>query len=459
MRDFFVTFLIETSNSPSSKMKLSVIKLIVFLFCAMGSMYQMIITSQLYLSYETITTVNYETRPIIDLPALTFCAEKTNFLKQDHFHQLFGYEFNKSLSETERNKIFDYLSQKSIKSQFQALYSLEVLLSKLNCTAFGPNATYRDCGSISPIRLSIDGRFYCFTLFSKSEEQTEQDFKVDVGTKYEYTFLFLVNLEIPLWIERLLVVIHTNDKMVSELFNIHKTTLGLHDKIKTLNYRMTTIKRLPFPYATDCKDYLATEHTSSEDCIVKCEIDSSILYSEPISQYYSMTDQSLDLNFTNKIKESEHCLQICDRKKECDQVYYELEQYEWKKSIKDKHLVNLKMPLDPVRSYVQTPRINLDEFLCYMASISNLWFGFSMIMLSTVIQQFINQVMKININFQKNLFLKHKSKKHFTDVPVQGFSLIPGVNNRVIPPNRSQNTRWAHRENNCRWWARTHELH
>ena len=68
----------------------------------MGSMYQLIKTSDLYFRYETITTVDYETKAVIDLPGITICAETSHFLTPHHFHDLFGYEYNTTLLSTEK---------------------------------------------------------------------------------------------------------------------------------------------------------------------------------------------------------------------------------------------------------------------------------------------------------------------------------------------------------------------
>ena len=397
-----------------SKMEINSIKIVVFLFCVMGSGYQLIETSHLFFRYETTTNVNFETTTVTDLPGLTLCAYKSHFLRSDHFVQRFGHKKNSTLSSTESDQILEYLNSMSIKDQFKALMTAEELLLSLNsCKTLGPHGTNISCELVSPLKLSIDGKFYCFTLFSEQHpNQTQHKDYISHVIRFEYDFLYLVVLELPRWIDSMVILMHPKEHRVVKLLNTDLATLDFTEMpLKVFNYKETTIRRLPKPYSTDCKDYTKTGFISSEDCLVKCKIKYSMQNMKPISFLYLMDDQNSDLHFRPRTETYDEsagrmCREKCGQQKKCFQRYYELIQYEWN-GLTNENLIKVRVPFKPRMYYKQTPRIQVDEFLCYIASISNLWFGFSIVMFWKVIQRIINYVLKFKIKlFVKKFFVK-----------------------------------------------------
>ncbi len=57
------------------------------LFCLIDCLFEINEISQIYLSYETITKIRYETEAIISLPAITVCSDKRYLIRDEYIHE------------------------------------------------------------------------------------------------------------------------------------------------------------------------------------------------------------------------------------------------------------------------------------------------------------------------------------------------------------------------------------
>jgi hypothetical protein len=122
-------------------------------------------------------------------------------------------------------------------------------------------------------------------------------------------------------------------------------------------------------------------------------------------------NSSLDLNLSDK------CKKYCGNFKDCYKEYFHLDETRMKGDIYEDFFTFLNLPTLPNTIIKHTAKMHFEEFLCFIASIVSLWFGFSVIMLTDVclliVKNFIkiinrkNQIIIINqrIRLQKNSYI------------------------------------------------------
>jgi len=109
---------------------------------------------------------------------------------------------------------------------------------------------------------------------------------------------------------------------------------------------------------------------------------------------------------------SKGCNLVCASYQDCFKQYFHLEESKLKKKGDKKS--NLKVLIDPPTLpntlITHSPKIHVEEFLCYIASIISVWFGFSLIMLTDVCLLIIK-----NAN---NFFYKYKTQITLTQFKI-----------------------------------------
>jgi hypothetical protein len=131
---------------------------------------------------------------------------------------------------------------------------------------------------------------------------------------------------------------------------------------------------------------------------------------------YSRTDNNesnllmTENNFTRNLdlKQNKECKNFCSFNNDCFTEYYVL------KHKKEKYLgerdfkifINRPFFLDLLIKH--SPKIQIEEFLCFIASIIGLWFGFSIFMFTDIILLVMNFFIKKVNNYKINISLKTK---------------------------------------------------
>lgn len=386
-----------------------VIDAIVFTICLIGSLYQVMKMSDLYFRYETITTVTYEIQSPIQVPGLTICAPKIEFLRPEAFLQLFGTEKNKSSDSQDFFRKISYLNKMTIKDQFRVLYSAQELSSMLSqCQALGPNGRYRPCHWFSNVQIAIDFIFYCFTLFDQNRNDSSTRFRVTYPDRMQYDSMFLISVVLPDLSDYYMMALHSRKVRVSQIFGYEVVAIDFSDKTqKTLfEYQRTVVKRLPHPYGRGCVQYYNNKFMSTLDCMVTCRIKYSVEHSEPIYRMFLVSDPNTDVSFelddnSNNTNAEKACHPKCSQRRECFQINFEIQSLNWQKTSGER-IIKLKLPTKPSIIYEETPRLKLEEYLCYLASITNLWFGFSVVMLSRLIRRILGLALRVQIRQEHN---------------------------------------------------------
>ena len=165
------------------------------------------------------------------------------------------------------------------------------------------------------------------------------------------------------------------------------------------------------PYRTDCKDYrfrFSGKYLSRKGCIRKCKIEVSLKTCGVIYRDIDLMRSDPTVHFGNwGNSTSKSCFQnlnytyVCNERcphYDCAIDYYKTVALHKVKNTKGTFLT-LVIPTEPETSYSHEPRIELVEFICYLASTFNMWFGFSMLSLYYLFTVFRNRVKnKINKN-------------------------------------------------------------
>jgi hypothetical protein len=179
-----------------------------------------------------------------------------------------------------------------------------------------------------------------------------------------------------------------------------------------ISYSLDTYRLLPKPYPTDCIDYhIRTESLSRKDCIRKCLIRESIDKCNAISndaQIYEWEIKSPDVKYSDhncskNLSLNNKCNNFC-RHKDCVKTFYKPYVItSFANYTKDAEIL-ISLPMEPKRIYCYYPKIETIEFLCYLASILSLWFGFSFLSVYSLFEKFQNCIQN-----------KFKSKFHFSN--------------------------------------------
>jgi hypothetical protein len=161
-----------------------------------------------------------------------------------------------------------------------------------------------------------------------------------------------------------------------------------------LTFSTKTYKLLPKPYSTDCIDYsINTEHISQQDCIRKCRIRESFIKCNSFPNETNLYEWEVESIAHNKMNPNNECIDKIHLKEICNNFCPHMDCI--KHYIKPKLVgsgptedlswrttgIGISFLTEPKQIYEYKPKMETIEFLCYIASILSLWFGFSIISL------------------------------------------------------------------------------
>ena len=195
-----------------------------------------------------------------------------------------------------------------------------------------------------------------------------------------------------------------------------------------ITWKLSSFRLLESPYQTNCKDYrVSGQYLSRTDCIRKCKIQVSVemcgvifkgidlMRSDPNIWFGGNRDVTQKECFYN-LSFTDICLKRCSHF-DCSIDHYKvvvlLRTKETHKNFSKRFtLLKIQIPTEPEASYTHQPRMELVEFICYLASTFNMWFGFSMLSLYyflTILRNRVkNKMIKKSEKAQDVLFDKMK---------------------------------------------------
>ena len=386
-------------------------KIISKILCLLGCVYQTFKISELYFSYETTTNVRYETEDQFDLPAISICYNKMTQIKD----QLIGeFAFNDSESLSSQLDEFNGLS---IKEQLDHFEEIPKILD--SCYLY--NSTQgREIVWERLIKMHFSYHRYCFTLFSQLNGEPDKDYwnRIDQNKDLYYPVRLSMN-------------VIGEFKYNSEIIiNIHNRKLELYSsyslgaiKIDTTNVGQVIIYYSKIIIKNMVETTITNTEVSKQKCIDECKIreftENTGKY--PTFMFFNGQNSKLDWKFAPPREFfdfvfSENCSQFCGQKVGYKEYFAFKEKVLFEKFDKSTYNIFLEFPTHPTTAYEISLKMSFEEYLCLIASILSLWFGFSVLMFTEFCRVLFkrfdkyvtnNQVNRINLNSYKiNLLFK-----------------------------------------------------
>jgi len=135
------------------------------------------------------------------------------------------------------------------------------------------------------------------------------------------------------------------------------------------------------------------------------------------------------MNFGPNLSLEQKCEKICGLDNDCVKEYF-IPEYIREVWGNQSFTIAVKPQRYPILSIKHSPKIQFEEFMCYITSIFSLWFGFSVIMLSKVCSLILKKLFLI---FNYNICNYCKSDTTF-------FKRVT-INNLISISQRSQRFR------------------
>jgi hypothetical protein len=411
---------ISLVNNISVKMKnvkyeLTPIYLLFCLILLAGCIWHVLGVSRLYFEYKTNVNVRFERERLVQMPAITICSNVTQTIRRDYLMKRFPLYINKI---TEKWILTQYLRRLTIREQLlNATVSPHQFFN--SCSVMKPIAyedrhdiEYVDCKNISEYRQYINYYVKCFTIVSQLNNENNDNYIVDYDATVRdngfQLFHLLLNDE---YLDSVNIFFHSRHTPFKGYFGGQINDLHLNTTKYSgysLTYVKTTTELLPSPYETSCLDYNSIGYKSQSHCIAKCKAN---YYMKLFNGWHAdipAPEDVPDIHFAslflreNKTLDkmmSNNCVKTCSKKENCFNEYFNIKVVEkWKKgdntdnqSIGDKlHEILIFLPTGMITKYTHSPRLHLQEFICYAASVFSLWFGISIITFSKFIYAFLH---------------------------------------------------------------------
>ena len=383
-----------------------IIKIICLIFCFI----QIKNISYLYFKYETTTEVKYENGLYFSLPSITLCFSK-DFLLRDGFRE----KHSKKLS----NKLFfqEINENLTISEQMEVIQSPEAVLRD-NCFVYRPivfdgnestDDPYIPCHRISGYRMSLSRKFLCFTLFQQMSNQSEDRYLIDYDRNTRNDRTALMKLSRTPSDNYVILHAHSRSVKVQTLFDLDYGIADIMCERIYFSFRKSVIQLLPKPYETECVDHKQWSFDSRYDCLMRCKVRR---YLETTGKFpFNFLSYELNSSFKfdnefsaqNDLRFGDECRKSieCDPRPDCYREYYKITDFDRIKPWKSEQVMNnsllINFPTRPATVTIHKPKIYLEEFLCYIASIFSLWFGVSIVFLSNHCLKLIKKTMsKVN---------------------------------------------------------------
>jgi hypothetical protein len=196
------------------------------------------------------------------------------------------------------------------------------------------------------------------------------------------------------------ILLYLHSRYESILDNTKWVPIALNTNNKSeyhvIHYQKTIVELLPKPYKTSCADY-----KRRIECLTKCKILyykqisnqwPSFYYTDDLdSNWYISNTHNRNLEFQSK----KRCEKVCGKSADCFKEYF-LGTAKIASFLKDTgHNIYVFPPILPNTIFIQSAKMQIEEYLSFIASIISLWFGFSILMLSDVIVLIFSNINKI----------------------------------------------------------------
>jgi hypothetical protein len=284
-----------------------------------------------------------------------------------------------------------------------------------------------NCQMITSIKISINSDLLCFTIFSQSEEEPDDKYLVDYESRDFFDNYYpLVELRYPFQNEFTIFFLHSRYETVVDSSKWFFTTIEMKNGFKSrlIRYQKTIVNHMPKPYKS-CHHHKNISYHSKADCMFKCKAQNYIKIFGQWPEDYFTNEINSTLLMGQKLNKSMNlylktkCEKICDQNIDCFNEYFSLSEKNGESNSQWQRIV-IFAPATANTIIRESAKIQVEEFLCFIASIVSLWFGFSIFMLS-------NACIFV-ANYMNIILFKYKTK--ISNLRVKSLSIQMRVNSR-----------------------------
>jgi hypothetical protein len=111
----------------------------------------------------------------------------------------------------------------------------------------------------------------------------------------------------------------------------------------------------------------------------------------------------LDKNRSLDLIVEKECIKFCGLNDDCFKQYFTFYSDEEVYDVGDNFVILVYPPDLPTLIFTHLPKMQTEEFICFIASIFSLWFGFSIIMLSDVCSAVSANLVKIYNDYRTKI--------------------------------------------------------
>ena len=189
-----------------------------------------------------------------------------------------------------------------------------------------------------------------------------------------------------------------------------------------ITFALQSYQLLKKPYPTDCIDYhKETQFMSRKDCIRRCQLEISLRDCGVVPHEVDIYREESVVRFATDV-EYDSCVfklalnRVCPNK--CPHFDCFKQDYKPVFISNNKHNESatefrLVIPSDTQTIYHHKPKIETIEFVCFLASILNLWFGFSILSTLGWFSSLFNTIADIKRSLKGQSKRRHTKPFHF----------------------------------------------
>ena len=345
---------------------------------------------------------------IVSLPSITIWGFSRLFINNRFYEKLFNKTIVRPVEENELKIIGETLDGMTFIERMDAMYSAEEISTFIECQELSTiegmaNNSNVNCSQISEIRISMNSVLYCFTLFQQLNGESNDKFIIDFDSNTRSNFYPLMKLHLNFdWNPLIYLALHSRNEPLYDQLKCSFEFIAIPPHCSTLIYfQKTTVQLLPVPYKTACIDYRTLGYNSKEHCIVKCKSDNYLdIYGYLPSE---LLIYDLDINLTANVVidwkidsiVSKKCSKFCGHYNDCYKEYITMSHKNGGSEASPGHVLKFMPSIIPNTKFIQSPKVEVEEFVCFITSIIGLWFGLSVLTISDIIFELSNKMIQL----------------------------------------------------------------
>lgn len=346
-----------TGNANSGHITNNLLKFTINLCCAIGCLQQGYQLANAYLEYPVrAQTLFYPIDPVIP-PSLSICLYRN--YKQP-------CPLDTCLNSTTKF--------------FNSVFSISEITTSIHY--LDPNGTRWDFkkNSVEPFLNQTVSSFVVHGLICHT-----------VNYMKMFSSRLFTNFHIHKHTHKLIFAIEINATSCKEPFqcDVHLSThddiniphpgrvLQLGDAV-VYTYTKRSLELLPFPYVTNCRDYIKEGMTSQDDCLVKCGKSMDIENDRPLSRFVPvLKGEHYRLNILPQNQIPDSCGIKCSEVACVSEQYTPVVAYSYKPLMPSIALIGLNFPETTDLNVTYQPLTTFWDFVTLFSSIFGVWFGIS----------------------------------------------------------------------------------